>query len=284
MAKNFKEIRNKYQEDIAKMRVPGEARQVLDAIYRRTLCDDLLKADMTTAELIISTEVIKQNVSRSVKKLEKMGLIKVINNDYKTTKTITIITNSKNWRVINNDYNPPKKQKVINNDYSKNAGYNDISKKSLFLKTKVKTLYPPLKSPLPEKAKKEKVKTEGLKSAFKVFWHFYPRKRSKLFAEKCWLLIVTDNTMAAKLIEAVLNQKTYVWNPGMLEQGVIPYPATWLNRGNYMDEFSWLPTARGVDGESKRPDHTWKVHRFCWTTCEKEKFDCQYCLKIWGKK
>jgi predicted phage replisome organizer len=88
---------------------------------------------------------------------------------------------------------------------------------------------------------KDKKKNKDLKTlaqkAFEKFWFAYPKKRSKGDAEKAWNKIKPD----ALLLKLILNKlddakKSHEWTK---EGGqYIPYPATWLNRKGWEDEYT----------------------------------------------
>lgn len=78
-------------------------------------------------------------------------------------------------------------------------------------------------------------KGKGAHSArFDRFWFAYPRKVAKRDALKAWMKISADDDLTEKIVTAVISAKTSVqW----LNEGgkYIPFPATWLNRGQWED-------------------------------------------------
>ncbi len=67
---------------------------------------------------------------------------------------------------------------------------------------------------------------------FEDFWNAYPRRRAKLDAVKAWQKLAPDEDTIQLMLEAIDEQhRCKQWR-----EGVIPYPATWLRRGGWLDE------------------------------------------------
>lgn len=73
------------------------------------------------------------------------------------------------------------------------------------------------------------------KTGFDLFWSTYPRKIGKGAAELAWKKLKLDDTLQARIIQAVKAQcKSEQWRR---DQGqFIPHPATWLNGKRWEDE------------------------------------------------
>ncbi len=73
--------------------------------------------------------------------------------------------------------------------------------------------------------------------AFEKFWFTYPKKRSKGDAEKAWAKINMTDTLLEAILDSIENGKqSQDWTK---EGGkYIPYPATWLNRKGWEDEYT----------------------------------------------
>ena len=70
---------------------------------------------------------------------------------------------------------------------------------------------------------------------FNQFWKAYPRKMAKTAAKKAWDKIKPNETLFETIMQAIEDQKRGAdWkkNNGQF----IPYPATWLNQGQYENE------------------------------------------------
>lgn len=81
---------------------------------------------------------------------------------------------------------------------------------------------------------KEKISFD-VDSAFLTFWNKYPRKTNKLGAQKAYAKAVKNEADAQKILVSLeAHKQSYDWKK---ENGrYIPYPATWLNAGGYLDE------------------------------------------------
>jgi hypothetical protein len=83
--------------------------------------------------------------------------------------------------------------------------------------------------------------SEGKGSAegkpFDRFWAAYPRKKSKPDAVKAFAKLAPDAALLETMLAAIEHQKT--WDQWTRDRGqFIPYPATWLNGQQWLDEES----------------------------------------------
>jgi hypothetical protein len=69
-------------------------------------------------------------------------------------------------------------------------------------------------------------------TAFDRFWKAYPRKRGKKAALKAWKNLKPNQGLVEIILKAVEAGKANGWD----DPQFIPYPATWLNRGQWEDE------------------------------------------------
>ena len=76
-----------------------------------------------------------------------------------------------------------------------------------------------------------------LEERFVRFWQAYPRKRAKDDAKRRWMSLKPSEALLEVMLAAIEEQKKSAeWKK---EGGkFIPYPATWLNRGQWNDEVS----------------------------------------------
>lgn len=74
-----------------------------------------------------------------------------------------------------------------------------------------------------------------LMERFEVFYKDYPKHKSRGDAEKAWKSLKPDDTLLAKIMEALeAAKKSHDWQK---ENGqYIPYPATWLRAKGWEDE------------------------------------------------
>ncbi len=79
----------------------------------------------------------------------------------------------------------------------------------------------------------------GPQIAFSEFWDLYPRKTSKIAAEKAWTKIT--RTVDPALIIAAVPAHIAQWKREQRPLDKVPYPATWLNDGAWQDELPAAP-------------------------------------------
>lgn len=79
----------------------------------------------------------------------------------------------------------------------------------------------------------------GPQIAFSEFWDLYPRKTSKIAAERAWTKAVkaVDPAVIIAAIPAAVAQ----WRREQRPLDKVPYPATWLNNGSWEDEIPEAP-------------------------------------------
>ena len=71
---------------------------------------------------------------------------------------------------------------------------------------------------------------------FSLFWECYPRKKAKLDAMKAWQQTSTVRPPIEQIIAACETlSKQHDWRSDPNGQ-FLPYPATWLRRGQFLDE------------------------------------------------
>ena len=83
-----------------------------------------------------------------------------------------------------------------------------------------------------------------LADPFDAFWRLYPKKNGKLDAEKAYRVLVRKHGAAA-IIDGL---RRMMADPNLPALKYIPYPATWLRAGGWMDgPFSTDGSRRGYD-------------------------------------
>jgi phage replication O-like protein O len=108
----FTKISTELLEALCRIRIPGEAMQVLLFIIRKTYGYKKKDDYISGSQISQATGIVRQNVVRALDKLKKMNLIYVIKNDSPMPSTIGIKKDYEKWcaaakRVINID--SPKK-------------------------------------------------------------------------------------------------------------------------------------------------------------------------------
>jgi len=117
-------IANKIMEALAIMRIPGEARQVLDVILRKTYGWNKKEDEISLSQFRKTTRLLSPNIIRARKKLLKMNVITVIKKDNSKIPTYRFQKDYTKWK--------PLSKKIIviqkdNNRYPK--GKSALSKR-----------------------------------------------------------------------------------------------------------------------------------------------------------
>ena len=115
---NFTQVPNTLLEKLISYRIPGEARQVLDFIVRETFSFHRASVDTTLKYISDKTGLARQNVSRAVKKLVDMKVIKGIKNDSSKGYKFCVNNSLSEWKEgVKND---SKQKRGIKSDSIKN--------------------------------------------------------------------------------------------------------------------------------------------------------------------
>jgi|LSQX01.2.fsa_nt_gb hypothetical protein len=77
--------------------------------------------------------------------------------------------------------------------------------------------------------------TKAQETAFDAFWDLYPKKIGKDAAKRAWQKRKPDKQLQDEIIEGV---KRAIEKDRRFKAGYIPNPATWLNAGEWQNEYS----------------------------------------------
>ena len=72
-----------------------------------------------------------------------------------------------------------------------------------------------------------------MSTTFTEFYQAYPRKMARKEAEKAWNRMTPEER--GRAMDALPNHIRY-WEASNTGREFIPYPATWLRRGGWLDE------------------------------------------------
>lgn len=70
-------------------------------------------------------------------------------------------------------------------------------------------------------------------SDFDLFWECFPRKRAKLDALKAWQQTKDVRPPIEQILAAI---EDAIQGGEWSDERYVPYPATWLRRGQFLDE------------------------------------------------
>lgn len=204
-------IANEIMDALAKYRIPGEKRQVLDYILRKTYGYNRKQAELSYGEISKGTGIKRQNVQRAVAWLYSKQITSVLKTEYTNKQVYEFNKNYDEWITIQ------RKKPVLKTEY-KSVLQSDAEAKSL---------------PIIVKTKK---KSEN----FNLFWSAYPMKKGKKKAEEIWIRLEKKKELPpiGDILAAIKNQKLekqHLQNNGKF----CPEwknPTTWLNQGCWEDE------------------------------------------------
>jgi phage replication O-like protein O len=220
-------IANELMEALAKTRIPGEARQVLDVIFRKTYGWGKTEDKISLSQFAKMTGIPKRNVCRAINKLLSMNIIirktnppkAVLKNENDNNPTYRIQKDYERWKSYSKLRTFSKSRtsvlKIENKSFSKMTTTIDTSTKETITKTNIR-------------AREE---------TFNRFWAAYPKKVAKGQAIRTWDKLWVKNKLPEieTIVSAIEKQKqSEKWQE---ENGrYIKHPSTWLNAMGWLDE------------------------------------------------
>jgi phage replication O-like protein O len=214
----YTKIANELLEALARIRISGEANQILLVILRKTYGFNKTEDAISLSQFHLFTGIKKPSITRAIRKLEELniinrkanGAIKIyqLNKDYST------------WRPL------PKKITVNNNDKAFNKNDNKCLPKS----------YPQKKKDISQKISLNPILLER----FERFWRAYPNKQLKGYAEEAWMEIQPSKSLTETILAKIEEGKRSTqWTKDGGEY--IPYPAKWLRAKGWNDQYKISP-------------------------------------------
>lgn len=204
---------------------------VVMAIIRKTYGFNKISDEIGLSQLVAMTGLDKGNLSKTVHELEAA---KVINRSAGTHgHSLGINKKHKQWGVVKSTTPVVKTTTVVKSTTGGCQNDNEGVVKSTTLglsKQQPQNTY--LKTT--QKTTPKDTLSRSLRERFEVFWTEHPKKKSKTAAEKAWAKLKPDEQLFADIMSGLERAKTSVeW----LDKQYIPYPASWLNDGGWMDEY-----------------------------------------------
>ena len=122
------DIANEIMEALARIRIPGEARQVLDFIIRKTYGWHKKNDNIPLSQFVLGTGLKKKYICRAIKKLIDMNLI-ILNKENKWITNYMFNKNYDIWKPVPKKENVPNKENTIPNKENKYSQKRDTQKK-----------------------------------------------------------------------------------------------------------------------------------------------------------
>jgi len=96
----FTKLSNELLEALSKIRIPGEAMQVLLVVMRLTYGWNRKEWPIGNKEFVELTGITKTHIQRAIDRLQSMNLIKVTKKGYKLTPTYCIQKDYEKWKPV----------------------------------------------------------------------------------------------------------------------------------------------------------------------------------------
>ena len=225
----FTPIANEIMTALARTRISGEARQLLDVIIRQTYGWNRLTTAISLVQFSKLTGISKTHVCRGLNKLLSMSII-----TKKGNATSHFTKRGSDFDVsygFQKDFDKwvtlPKK--VVHVTQKGNVHVTQKGNPTLPKKGK-HSLYKK------ERKDKERIKKGKIQeNEFESFYIVYPKKKAKKEAYKAWLKCNGNRPPLDELLTILEEQKqTKDWQK---EGGLyVPHPATWLNGKRWEDQ------------------------------------------------
>jgi len=229
----YTKIANELMDALGGTRVPGEARQVLDVIIRKTYGFNKKSDDIALSQFVNTTGLKKPAVVRAIKKLLDMNMIRVIKKDNKTTTNYSFNKHYKAWKPLSKKITLSKKTTGV------------IEKDKASLSKKIHTKETTTKETL----------TKDIVEQFEIFWNLYDHKKSKKKTLAKWVKLTDDERSAC--IDAV---PAYVASTPNKQFRM--HPLTYLNGNNWEDEITLTPEQeKEMEMLEKEVEEAERIHK-----------------------
>ena len=207
----YTKIANEIMDALCRFRIPGEERQVLDSILRKTYGWNKCEDKISMGQIAEMTGLKRQNVSRAIQSLLSKKITLVIKSDDRGINVLKFNKNYHEW--VSSKVITPKKSVIKSDDRSV------------------------IKS---DSHKRKEINKHICSQDFEKFYSVYPKKKKRAEAEKAFSKINPDEGLLKIIISAVERSKqSEDW---IKENGqYIPYPSSWLNGRRWEDELITVP-------------------------------------------
>lgn len=206
------DIAHEIMEALMRIRIPGEARQIIDTVFRQTYGWHKKEDRIALSQFCGFTLMKKPTVIRAIKKAHAMNII-IIKKDNTNNSSYSINKDFSKWKPLSKKITLSKK--IIGVIKKDNASL------SLLSHTKQTTT-------------KQTITKEIYAHPFEKFWKLYPKKKSKQVAIKAWAKL-THEEKEKVMLELPKHKNQPSWQDPKQFQ-YIPYPASWLNAKAFHDE------------------------------------------------
>jgi phage replication O-like protein O len=216
----FTAIANEVMDAFCHIRIPGEERQILDSILRKTYGWNKSGDAIALSQFVEMTGLKKPAVVRAINGLLSKKIIVVIEKDNVPAKVYKFNKDFEQWKPLSKKITLSKKiMSVIKKDKA------SLSKKST---TKTTTT-------------KDTITKDKYSVDFLLFYNSYPNRKEKEHTFKCWKKLNGKRPPIETILVAIKKQIEWRENANGDFRPEWKHPATWLNKGCWDDELT--PTA-----------------------------------------
>jgi phage replication O-like protein O len=230
IADGYTKIANEIMDALCRYRIPGEERQVLDTILRKTYGWNKTEDAISLSQFVEMTGIKKPNIIGAINSLLSKKIIIVIQIDNTPAKVYRFNKNFDEWI--------PLSKKIT------------LSKKIIGV---IQKDNPSLSKRIPTKdttTKDTTTKDIYRSNDFDRLWITYPKKVGKQAAIRAYRSHIKQIPPIEQLLAIVDRQKqTDQW-----KRGYIPNPATWINQGRWDDDIT------SMDGGQNGSTGTRKIY------------------------
>jgi len=226
----YVKIANKLFDALIRYRLPGEQRQCLDVIIRKTYGYNKKADAISLSQFVEMTGIVKPHVVRALNELLSKKVIRITKNGNKGPHVYEINKDFESWKVLPKKVTLPKMVTSVTKNgkalLPKKVPTKDNNTKDN--NTKDSNIC----APVTQNGNK---KSSTYPQDFEKFWNAYPVKKAKKAAFRSWKRVKKELPPLDELIQIIEKQKrSEAWTR---ENGrFIPHPTTWLNQGRWEDE------------------------------------------------
>lgn len=205
---------------------------VVMAIIRKTYGFNKTSDEIGLSQLVAMTGLDKGNLSKTVRELESA---RVINREEGTHgHSLGINKKYKQWGLSNQQPKLSKQQQLSN---QQPGGCQNDNGRVVETTTEGLSKRQPQNTSLKttQKTTPKDTLSRSLRERFDLFWAAYPKRKSKTAAEKALAKRKPNEQLFADIMSGLERAKT---SAEWLDPQFIPYPASWLNAGGWMDEYT----------------------------------------------
>jgi phage replication O-like protein O len=210
------QIANEVMEALGRIRIPGEARQVLDVIIRKTWGWNKKNDQISLSQFCLATSMKKDKIIRARNKLQKMNLICVSQKGNDLCQTYLFNKDFESWKPFPKKETFPKKEMIVSQ--KGNASY-------------------PKKEPTKDTTTKDTTtKDKDIRASFdERFWPVWKKRVNKVGAFKAWKALKPSEELIKVIVGDVIRRMELEdWVKE--ERQFCPNPQAYLNGRRWEDE------------------------------------------------